>query len=313
METTKKLRYIATKTYQEGGSEFKITMQATLDDDCKNITCHFSLTADIMERKGKGRRWSDYSGGCLHDEIKRHFPEFKPFIKLHLCNYLGQPSYPEANGQYFLNEQGIEKGAEYLRIDIEKAKQLYPYRDKDEREYFKYLLFKLGIVEQWKSEADEFIEFLEQKTGTKWVNPYKPEEERFTLTAGDWMNEVKEREENGFYAPEKVAERKERKISAILGKAIEAAVEEYGEKVERAEVELHTKQYILAKFKTDNFFYYHDSKKIVFGGRYNKMPLTQEEAQEIVDKIDIGKLPQGIKFFYDTNKGFRSEIELTKK
>lgn len=51
----------------------------------------------------------------------------------------------------------------------------------EDKQYFKYLLYVLGIVERWKRESNEALKKLEELTGQTWENPYKPENERFTL------------------------------------------------------------------------------------------------------------------------------------
>ena len=43
----------------------------------------------------------------------------------------------------------------------------------------------LGIVERWKRESNEALKKLEELTGQTWENPYKPENERFTLKLTD--------------------------------------------------------------------------------------------------------------------------------
>jgi len=42
------------------------------------------------------------SGGCVHDEVLKHFPELAPVVALHLCDDLGSPGYNGANGWYCL-------------------------------------------------------------------------------------------------------------------------------------------------------------------------------------------------------------------
>lgn len=72
---------------------------------------------------------------------------------------------------------------EYLRISEQECVELY--KASEDKLYFKYMLFNLGIVDRWKRESEELIAELEKLCGKKWVNPYKPEEERFVLTLTD--------------------------------------------------------------------------------------------------------------------------------
>lgn len=43
-----------------------------------------------------------YSSGCIHELIIEHFPEFQPFVDLHLSNIQGVPMHAVDNGFYWL-------------------------------------------------------------------------------------------------------------------------------------------------------------------------------------------------------------------
>ena len=88
VKVTNVLRYGKTKIYNENGQLFRIAVKISLDDVCKNSCCNWSITADIY-RKGKNGRWYDFGGGCCHEEILKHFPEFQKFVDLHLCDCHG--------------------------------------------------------------------------------------------------------------------------------------------------------------------------------------------------------------------------------
>lgn len=314
MESAKRLVFKATKEFTKNRQKHIIHVTAKLDDECHNKVCGFSITGDIRQMNKYGR-WEDVAGGCIHEDIAKHFPYLKPYLKLHGCNYLGQPSYPEANGQYFFREEGIERAADYLRISRAEAEQLYKARYDDERTYFKYLLFKLGIVGRWKQEADEFIGFLEDKTEVKWENPYEPEEERFTLTEGyGEFDEVEALIESGYYDDENIKFRQNQKVAEILAKSLAREVEEYEKALECARMNLQVAEYIITTFGTDNFYFNAKyPKQLKFGGFYcTRMKLTMERAQEIVDNIDLSRLPDGIKFFYDGRGGKETELKKTK-
>lgn len=174
------MKYSVSKEFKGG----KITVNIRLSDDCKNGICEFAITADIYERRKNGRfEWT--AGGCQHEEIMKHFPEFSDFIRLHLSNVYGQPMYPVENGLYWLKYEGVEKCAEYLRISADQAAQL-----SKEKDFFKYQLFALGIVGQWRREADAAICHLEELTGEKFVNPYEPENEKFVLRITDEEKQI---------------------------------------------------------------------------------------------------------------------------
>ena len=83
----------ATRNYTKGENKYRITVELCFDDQCGNGHESFAITADIREN---GRQ---YMGGCCHDEIAQHFPEFAPLIKWHLTSTDG-PMHYVANTMY---------------------------------------------------------------------------------------------------------------------------------------------------------------------------------------------------------------------
>ena len=97
---------------------------------------------------------------------------------------------------------------DYLRISEEEYEELS--RVVDDKLYFKYQLFNLGIVDRWKRESDVLIEELEKLCGKKWVNPYKSEEERFTLKLTEEEKLlIEDRIRNDYYSVSNIEKRKE--------------------------------------------------------------------------------------------------------
>nr|UWF94965.1 MAG: hypothetical protein [Bacteriophage sp.] len=207
MKTANKLVYSKVNYYTENGYEYKIKTTISLDDDCHNNMCDWSITADIRW-KNKYGIYKEYMGGCCHDEIARHCPELAKFIPLHCCDHYGAPMYPVENGMYHIKNSDKSVAIEYLRIsDKEYSKSSEAV---DDKMYFKYLLFNLGIVDRWKRESGELIAELENLCGKKWVNQYKPEEERFTLTLTDEERLlIEERIKAGYYSAENIEKRRE--------------------------------------------------------------------------------------------------------
>lgn len=66
-----------------------MSVQLRHDDECGNGHNTFAITAEIASREG-GRI---ESCGCLHDEIRKHFPELAYLIKWHLCSTDGPMHY----------------------------------------------------------------------------------------------------------------------------------------------------------------------------------------------------------------------------
>lgn len=164
METTNKLFYSGTKFFTENEEDYRITVRISLDDDCKNNICDWSITADV-DWKNKHGKYEDYLGGCCHDEVAKHFPELAKFISLHLCNHYGAPMYPVENGIYHVRRSGMSVAMEYLRISEQECAELY--KASEDELYFKYMLFNLGIVNRWKRESEELIAELEKNVWKK--------------------------------------------------------------------------------------------------------------------------------------------------
>lgn len=135
METTNKLTYLSTKFFTENKEKYRITVTISLDDDCHNNMCDWSVTADIRQ-KNKYGTYGEYMGGCCHNEVAKHFPELAKFISLHLCNHYGAPMYPVENGIYHVRRSGISVAMSYLRISE---------KDFDEK------------LEEWKSGEINFL------------------------------------------------------------------------------------------------------------------------------------------------------------
>jgi len=94
--------------YGEGG---QITAEVRYDDECGNGHNTFSITADITSARSRRQRDIE-AGGCLHEEIAKHFPELAPFIKWHLCSSDG-PMHYVANASYHASDRdhnGLLKG-----------------------------------------------------------------------------------------------------------------------------------------------------------------------------------------------------------
>lgn len=235
METANKLTFLSTKFFTENKREYRITVTISLDDDCHNNMCDWSITADIRWKNEYGI-YKEYMGGCCHDEIAKHCPELAKFIPLHCCNHYGAPMYPVENGMYHIKNSDKSVAIEYLRISDKEYSKLS--EAVDDKMYFKYLLFNLGIVDRWKRESGELIAELEDLCGKKWVNPYKPEEERFTLTLTDEERLlIEERIKAGCYSAENIEKRSEEAHKAKMLKKRTEICERYDKVIREAETD----------------------------------------------------------------------------
>lgn len=294
METTNKLEYKHKRIYTEDGAELKLVVKISLGDDCKNKICNWSITADIYCKMNG--HWIFGAGGCCHKEIERVFPELAKFIPLHLSNHYGAPLYPTGNGIYHMKKSGKKVAMDYLRISEEEYNELY--RAVDDELYFKYLLFDLGIVARWKKESDELISELEQLCNKKWVNPYKPEEEKFKLVlTKEERDLIEQRISDGYYSIENINKRKEETKREKIDKRYGEICEEYDKKIEALKKEKNIFISLLdCGIADDNIIYYEGSNKLVFNWLGYKDKITREEFDYFVNNCDKSKLPEGIVF-----------------
>lgn len=86
------------------GAGALLTATVRFDDRCGNGHNTFSITADVTTPRSRARRDIE-AGGCLHDEVAKHFPELAPLIQWHLVSTEGPLHYVE-NTMYWLGRRG---------------------------------------------------------------------------------------------------------------------------------------------------------------------------------------------------------------
>lgn len=292
---SKILRWNPKKIYHEEGNVYKICAKVSLDDDCNNMHADFYITADVYERAKNGR-WVWVAGGCQHDLISKHFPELKRFIPLHLCSHDGSPMHPVENGSFHVYNSSEIITNDYLRLSDGELQKLNA-APKDHA-YFKYMLFHLGIVARWQKEADEFIRFLEEKTGVEWENPYTPEQEHFRLEiSAEEKAKIETKISNGYYSEEAIAERNEARRIAKIEAQREEILAKYNKTEQQARNERDIKLYILdSGLPTDNVIYYNHTNEVVFNWKDYDKKITQEQFVDFINQVDYSKLPDGVKF-----------------
>lgn len=289
------LSYTASKNYVENGTTYRIDVKIQLTDECKNGVCHWSITADIYGKRQNGRFvWC--SGGCCHNEISKHFPEFSKFVALHLSDCYGAPLYAVENGCYHMKNSSKETVIDYLRITETEYNLLCQSGDK---QYFKYLLYTMGIVNRWNEESKAAIKDLEALTGNEWVNPYEYDKERKHIEAftDEEAAEMNKRIDSGYYTPEAMKERKEKAAQKAYEKKRAEIIAECERKVSKLEEEKTVKLYILdSGLPVDNVIYYEHKKEVVFNWLEYKDKISQDVFIDFLNNVDYSKLPKGITF-----------------
>lgn len=291
----KELNFKASKNYVENGVTYRIDVKIQLADECKNGVCHWSVTADIYEGKRNGR-FVNVGGGCCHNEILKHYPEFSKFVSLHLCDCYGAPMYAVENGFYLIGKESKEKVTDYLRITEEEYNALHHSEDK---QYFKYLIYTMGIVNRWNEEAKAAIKELEALTENEWVNPYEYYKERKHIEAftDEEAAEMNKRIDSGYYTPEAMKERKEEAARKAYEKKRAEIIAECEKKVLKMEEEKTVKLYILdSGLPVENVIYYESRKEAVFNWLDYKEKVSQEDFIDFLNSVDYSKLPEGITF-----------------
>lgn len=169
----------------------------TLNDSCKNGHSDFSITGtywDTSKDKTLNRN-NNMGGGAIGDEIAKHFPQFKIFNDLHLCDFEGTPMYYVENGCYHMKDKTV--AMEHLMIDENQYNVLEVAYKADDKPYFEYLISKLGLREKWQAKAKEAIEWLEEHAQTQFETSHGVG--RFKPLTEEQINFFKEREINGYY------------------------------------------------------------------------------------------------------------------
>jgi len=100
--------------FREGVSDFLLDVNIRYDDECGNGHNTFAITATLKEKSKTTGRWLEISGGCLHDDIRKHAPQFAHLIRWHLVSSDG-PMHYLANAIYLASDKdcwGKRKGEE---------------------------------------------------------------------------------------------------------------------------------------------------------------------------------------------------------
>lgn len=272
--------------------DYRICAEIALHDDCKNGVCEFHLVGDIYDFD-KRKKDNCVTCGCIHEHIAKHFPDLAKFIPLHCCNYLGQPLYPVDNGLYYL-KQGVETGdfstvCKQMRITPGEAAIMSDAARLDDKKLFKYWLFGLGIVARWKQEADEFIKYLEEKTGQTWENPYKEDHKHFVLSMSDDERlEVQNLIISGYYKKDAIDERLEAARQAAKDKKRDEVITKYEKAVEKYTMERDIFLLLIDNdIPTKNVIYYDFCGKVGFNWSdcYGDKKMSDDEINKAVSLL----------------------------
>lgn len=111
--------------YREGGHRYRIRAKFGIDYGFArhhHQDPYFSITGDI-DRQARNNRWVEDSGGRIDEEIYRHFPSLRPFMKWNLVGPNGPMHYFENSKFWFEMVQGKHKQTPYEPDPIEGFRQ----------------------------------------------------------------------------------------------------------------------------------------------------------------------------------------------
>jgi len=288
---TNSLRH--TFTGSTAKADYKIDIR--LDDECKNGHQDFSITGTFWE---KGKAHNDrnlITAGACHDAILKAKPSLKLFIDLHLCDYDGVPMYVVENGFYHL-ETGFTKEkkgtpefktefCEYYRVTSEQFDILNTCQNSTQ---FAVKIVELGILGQWKQEAEQAIKLLEEWTGNEFINDSK--KSQFYAPTTEQLEEEAKKQREGYCTPEAQEQRQEAAKQAY----IDNLKAEAQSKKDKIDLELTVTLAIFeagGKKAVENTIFYTHANEIKFNWRNFGEQLTETEIAEITSKL---QLPAGI-------------------
>ena len=271
------MRYTINKGLANGD---RIQVKIRLDDPCKNGHDDFSITGSYWY-KGNRKMHDPDLGGCIHEEILKHFPEFKIFVDLHLSDRNGVPMYADANGFYHLTRVDKKTFLGYYPGITSKDYETLKYAA--DQEHYKYLLFKLGIPRKWKKKAENAIIYLQRLT----EETYIPGGVRaFEMTADDYAK-MTEREAQGYYTETSVKARQQEAKKAALAKMKEKAKWEYADEIRKAKQHYSLRKLMIARC-WDNYIFYDHTKELKFNWLSYKERVS---LNDILDFCHSGKFP----------------------
>ena len=290
------MKYQAEKNIDYEDATLKFVVKFTLNDECHNGVCRFSITGDEVCVRGKEevcKKGDLIFGGACHSRIAKHFPELVPFLPLHLCDEFGQPLYPVDNFIHHSNRRvAKEKVCAWYRVTEEELEILK--KCTINKLYFQYHLFQLGIVDRWKQEAETAITWLEEKTGEK----FETESSQHALVIGPWYDEMEKSIEAGNFTPESIQEKVEKKHQAWAEKQIEEINAQYEQASKFINRRKELALWCVKNVPTENYSFFgyngpgyetNPQYKLTINYRSWKEVITKEEYNTFLENVDIPK------------------------
>ena len=119
------------KVFYKDGEKYRIDVIADLVHRDGNSNAYFGIGGDVFRLAKNGRKvWE--MGGCIHEEIIKHFPELQPLVDIHLADEDGVPMHAYSNASYWAGHTkfqalDLEMLAKHLRVTKEEANKMVTY------------------------------------------------------------------------------------------------------------------------------------------------------------------------------------------
>jgi hypothetical protein len=159
------------KVFYANGEKYRLEVRAELVHLDGNNSPYFSIGGDIFRLAKNGRSvWE--SGGCIHEEIVKHFPKLQPLVDIHLSDENGVPMHAYANAGYWAGhckiqpEKNTDILAKHLRVSKEKANEMTTYINLYYGEFttpesaWKNTCQDFDLPKQWAAEAEAALALL---------------------------------------------------------------------------------------------------------------------------------------------------------
>lgn len=203
--------------------------------------------------------------------------------------------YAQGNGFYHLRNSSREVTMKELRITDQEYDRFF--REAEDQLYFTYLLQTMGIPARWEEEARAAIRQLEELTGDTFVD--RSERYQFMPLTDEEFHLIETRIAEGYYTPAAI---RKRKAAAIRAKNKEE-IAKLKNKARNAKLKIDRELGVNLLVKKlgmplDNFIYYDHNNTGVFNWLPNSLrtPVTPEQFNDFLCRVDYRKLPQGIQF-----------------
>ena len=161
--------------YQEMGFKHSLRVRAELKHLDGNTSPYFSITGEI-KYQAKNNRWMEGSGGAIHEEILKHFPQLQPLVDIHLSDDEGAPMHAYANASYWAGDTKYQPLdlitlARHLRISTDKASTMLDHiadkwENTEQHEHptgadkWQWACETYGLLDGWKQDAAKALSLL---------------------------------------------------------------------------------------------------------------------------------------------------------